>query len=311
LTISLENMAEELKKYREYCIVYHIRPDGDCIGSSYALGLALKQSGARCRVEGTDEIPLSHRYMTDKVSWDETSDPVYISVDSSSCERTGSYKDFHFTFCIDHHRNNSVDSDYKYVEEDCGACSEIIFKLLKAMNADITPQIADFLYLGLIMDTMCFRTTDTSPQSFAVASELAACGADIYGIGRRHMYIKSSGRVKIEKMLQDSLNFTSDGRIITGIITQDNLREAGIHDSELEGINSFVEQIEGIRVGVTVRELADGKSRCSVRSSGDIPADRICEVHGGGGHFHAACCVLDCSPEEARGIMEKTACEFL
>lgn len=310
MNISIEQMTAEMKKYREFIIVYHVRPDGDCIGSSYALALALKASGARCRVEGDDAVPLNHRYLTDKVVMDEVENPVYIAVDSAAPERVGSYADKHFTFCIDHH-NNSINADYTYTEKDCGACSELIFKLVKAMDTDITPQMADFLYLALAMDTMCFRTTDTSAQSFRTAAELAELGADIYGIGRRHLYIKKPGRMKIERMLQNSFNFTCDGQIVSGVITRENLREAQIHDSELEGINSYVELIEGIRVGITVRELADGRSRCSVRTSGNVSAHLICQTHGGGGHFNAAGCVLEYPVEETRAIMEKTAREIL
>ena len=159
MNISAEQMAGELKKYNEFRIIYHIRPDGDCIGSSYALALALQACGAKCEVCGTYDIPPGHRYLTDNFIKDELSEPVYIAVDCASPERTGSFENAEYTFCIDHHRNNSVDSDYKYVEEDCGACSEIIFKLLKAMNADITPQIADFLYLGLIISSIKLNKT--------------------------------------------------------------------------------------------------------------------------------------------------------
>ncbi len=172
-------MAEELKKYKEFRIVYHIRPDGDCIGSSYALALALQAAGAKCEVTGSYEIPSGHRYLTDKFLKDEVTDPVYIAVDCASPERTGEFDRTDFTFCIDHHRNNSVNAPFKCIEEDCGACSEIVFKVIKALGVAVTPQMADLLYLALVMDTMCFRTTDTSPQSFRTAAELAEYGADI------------------------------------------------------------------------------------------------------------------------------------
>ena len=76
MNITAEQMAEEIKKYDEFVIVYHIRPDGDCIGSSYALGLALQAMGKKCVVKGTDEVPPDHHFMTDEVNWDDLSDPV-------------------------------------------------------------------------------------------------------------------------------------------------------------------------------------------------------------------------------------------
>ena len=311
MDITIMEMAERLKEYDEYIIVYHIRPDGDCICSSFALALALKALGKKCAVVGQYDIPRIHRYMTDRVTMDEISDPVYIAVDSASPQRVGTYADRHFTFCIDHHHNIFDEADYRYVEEDCGACSEIILKLIKQLGVAVTKEIADLLYTAIVTDTLCFRTYDTDDQTFEAAAELAKAGADIYRIGRINTFIKSSGRMKIEAILRDSLHFTCDDRVVTGIITLSDLEAAGVEDSELEGINSFVEQIEGIYIGATIRELPEGKIRCSMRSSGDISVNDICKIHGGGGHFHAACCDFDMSAQEVRQLIEQTCREYL
>lgn len=311
MIVSLKEMAEKLKEYNEYRIIYHIRPDGDCIGSAYALCLALQAIGARCDVKGTDAVPDLHHILTDEVQLDEVTDPVYISVDTAAPHRAGSYREQHFVFCIDHHRDNSVEADYKYVEEDCGACAEIILKLIEAMEVPVTKQIADFLYTALVMDTMCFRTTDTSPQSFESAARLAAYGADVYKIGRRVMYTKTPQRMEIERRLRDSFHYVKGGELITGIIFLKDLEEAGIKDSELEGINSLVEQILGLKIGVTIREMPGGVTRCSMRTSEEILANEICAVHGGGGHNHAACCDLKMDPLSARKVMEETCLKFL
>lgn len=309
--ISIKEMAEKLKEYDNYCIVYHIRPDGDCIGSSYALALALQSIGKKCTVEGQDEIPRIHRYMTDKVRLDTVSDPVYIAVDSASRQRVGTYGDKHFTFCIDHHHNTFDNVDYRYVETDCGACSEIIYKIIKEMGIAVTKEIADLLYTAIVTDTLCFRTTDTRVQTFEIAAELAKAGANVYHISRINTFIKSAGRITIENILRDSFHFICDNQIVTGIIMLKDLETAGVLDSDIEGINSLVEQIEGVRIGVTIRELPDGKMRCSTRTNGELSANDICRIHGGGGHFHAACCELDMSALEAREVIEKTCREYL
>lgn len=311
MIVTLKEIAEKIRLYDEFTIVYHIRPDGDCIGSSFALALGLQSIGKRCNVVGRDPVPQIHQFMTNAVSQDELTSPVYISVDSVSPQRTGSYSDKHFTFCIDHHRGNSIDADYKYVEEDCGACCEIIFKLLNELNVTITKRIADLIYTGLVTDTRCFQTSDTSVQSFETAAALLKLGADTFNISKRNIFIKSKGRRMIEDFLKDSLHFSCDDRLITCIITLDNLRSANIADSELEGINSYVEQYEEMVIDVTVRELPDGRSRCSTRTSGNISANDICAIYGGGGHYHAAVCELDESPVKARVIMEETCKKFL
>lgn len=215
-------------------IIYHICPDGDCISSSFALALALQSIGKHCAVTGREPVPRIHQLMTDKVKQHMLTFPVYISVDTVSPQRTGSYADQHFTFCIDHHRNNSIDADFKYVEEDCGACSEIIFKLLNKMKITVTKEIADLLYTALVTDTRCFQTADTSVQSFKTAMSLAKLSADTFHISRRNCFVKSQGRRIIEDILKDSLHFLCGGRLMTGIMTLNDLKTSDIADSELK-----------------------------------------------------------------------------
>lgn len=311
MDVTIKEIAEKLKEYDNYSVVYHIRPDGDAVGSSFALALALQSIGKKCTVKGQDDIPHIHRYMTDKVQLDEIADPVYIAVDSASRHRVGIFGDKHFTFCIDHHHNTFDNVDYRYVETDTGACAELIYKIIKEMGATVTKQIADLLYTAIVTDTMCFRTTDTRVQTFEVATELAKAGADVYHIGRINTFIKSAGRMKIENILRDSFHFTYNNQIVTGIIMLKDLEMAGVLDSDIEGINSLVEQIEGVRIGVTIRELPDGRMRCSMRSNGNISVDEISKMFGGGGHTHAACAELSMSAEDAREVMERTCREYL
>ena len=99
--------------------------------------------------------------------------------------------------------------------------------------------------------------------------------------GRKNMFIKSKQRIALKELLKNSFHFSCNYQILTGIITLNDLKTADIKDSELEGINSFVDQVEGIIIGVTIRELPDGNTRCSMRTSGSISANEIC-------HFLAA-----------------------
>lgn len=308
--MTFNEIAQHLLRCREICIVYHIRPDGDCIGSAYALAIALQSAGICTAVTGRDPVPESFRYLTDAFVPDTLSDPVYLSLDTSSPYRTGPYAGYHFTFCIDHHNGNSITADYKYVEPDCGACSEIIYKLLIEMQCPVTKQIADLLYMALVTDTLCFRTSDTDAQTFRTAAALADYGADIEGIGKRHMLYKSRGRLQIEDALRRSLHRSCEDRLLTGVILLADLEAAGIADSDLEGINAFIEQYAEMQIGVTLRELPDGRTRCSVHTKEAISAHEICQRFGGGGHLHAAGCELDAPPEQACSIVEAVCKEY-
>ena len=115
----------------------------------------------------------------------------------------------------------------------------------------------------------------------------------------------------LEELLKDSFHFSCDDQILTGIITLNDLKTADIKDSELEGINSFVDQVEGVKIGVTIRELPDGNTRCSMRTNGTISANEICQFLGGGGHYHAAACILEMPVYEARAVIEQTCERYL
>lgn len=157
-------------------------------------------------------------------------------------------------------------------------------------------------------DTIC----DIAACEKQFVQQYCKClGANAYEISRRNIFVKFKGRRMIEDFLKESLHYSCDDKLITGVITLDNLKGTNIADSELERINSYVEQFEEMMIGVTVRELPDGRSRCSTRTSGSISANDICAEHGGGSHFHAAVCELDEPLEEARVIMEETCRKYL
>ena len=308
---SLEELAAHLRACRAVRIVYHIRPDGDCIGSAFALAMALQSVGIQTAVTGRDPVPAPFRYLTDQYVPDAPEDAVWISVDTSTPYRTGPFAEQHFTFCLDHHNGNTIEADYKYVEPDCGACGEIIYKLLCVMKIPVTKPIADLLYAAIVTDTLCFRTSDASAQTFRTAAALAECGADIENIGRRHMMYKSKGRREIEKALERRMHISCGEQLFSSIIFRSDLEAAGIADSDLEGINAYIEQYEEMRIGVTLRELPDGRTRCSIHTKGDIYAHEICQRFGGGGHLHASGCELNEPPEQAREIVEAVCREYL
>ena len=115
----------------------------------------------------------------------------------------------------------------------------------------------------------------------------------------------------IEKALDNSLHVSCGERLFTGMILCSDLEAAGIADSALEGINAYIEQYEEMRIGVTLRELPDGRTRCSVHTKGEISAHEICQRFGGGGHLHASGCELDAPPAQAREIVEAVCREYL
>lgn len=305
INYDIDQISEKLKTEKEFRILYHKRPDGDTICCSFALALALRLIGARCEVAGSDSIPDIYRYMTDRFPNDTVVSPITVSVDASAPNRLGSLQNERIDICIDHHMNNTIDAPLKLVDSEAAACAEVLYTLLLNMNIEISKDIANLLYTAIVTDSNCFRSRDLRPETMHIAAALAYLGADISAIARRHYLTKSPKRIAIENILFSSFRYFCGEKVVCGTIKLSDLDKAGIKDNELEGINSLVEQIEGAEIGVVIRELPDGRSRISVRTSDNYSADKICAKIGGGGHEHAAGAELDESPDEAISIMKK------
>lgn len=309
--ISIALMAEKLLQGKEYRIFYHKRPDGDTVCSSYALMLALRQHGIKAAVVGSSPIPPIYREIAGTIENDELNDPENISVDVSAQERLGEYSVEKIKFCIDHHYPNTVNSEYCITEPNYSSCGELVYEIICAMGAGITKQIADLLYTALITDTFCFRMRSVNSHTFKTAAALAAEGADVTGLAKRHFMTKSPARAEIERRFAESYVYACEGKFLGGIITLKDMEQAGITAAELEGITSITEQISGVMTGITVQELPDGRSRISVHSADGIDASEICARLGGGGHYYAAGCEYDGPPEAALNAIKNICIEFI
>ena len=303
---SLKKVAAAMKKLHDAKIYYHKTPDGDAIGSAHALGLALQSQGVRCELFCEDQVPDRYHFLTDKFKSDKTENAALIALDSSSISRLGNYSDA-YDFCIDHHENNTIPAEYKYVDETSSSCSEIIYHLLVLMGIPVTKPVADLLYAGLVTDTSCFRTDSTNADSLLTAAELARCGADVTKIGRVFTMKKTRARIELESVLMNNFRYSCGGKALGCFYTYNDLKHAGTTDLELEGIGAVVDQVEGIDVGFIVREKKPGLCRVSVRTYGKCDASKICREFGGGGHADRAGGNIKGKPEDVMDIVE-SAC---
>ena len=309
---TLEQAATLLRSQTSVRIYYHKRPDGDAIGSSHALALALRQLGISAATCCCDPIPPIFEPVCAVFTQDEVGpDAFSVAVDTADPARLGHYQDVPISLIVDHHINRGFDDALKYVEEDASSCCELILKLLEYMHLKITPQIADFLYTGLVTDTLCFRTASTNTDSMCAAARLAAYGADIVTIARHHCLYKTPARIRIESILQESFHFTSSGKVLGCMYHYEDLQKLGITDADLDGLNAVVEQVEAADLGIVVREIAPKFCRVSVRSKGKYDANLICRSFGGGGHPTAAGGEFHTSPEEALRHVEECCRAFI
>lgn len=293
--ITLESAAETLLSKDKILILTHRSPDGDTIGSGYALAMALHRLGKTVRVDCTDPFPKKYSYFTDKLEKPEFDEEFVVSVDVADTkllgERLSIYAD-KIDLCIDHHGSNTKFAKEYYVEASAAAAAQVIAKLIRIMGVKIDKDMANAIYTGITTDTGCFRYTNTTAETHRIAADMIDCGAESGMINRLMFETKSRSRLEIERRVMDSMQFYLDGKCAIAYATIDMMKESGAVDSDMEGVASLPRQIEGVMAGITLREKNNGKFKVSVRTTDELDASEICANFGGGGHKAAAGCMI-------------------
>ena len=179
------------------------------------------------------------------------------------------------------------------------------------MGAKITPEIASCLYTGVATDTGCFRFSNTTAETHKAAAALIEAGADVERLNERLFESRSHARVIAERMALESLEFYYDDRCALICLTWDQIQAAGVAGAELEDLTSLPRSIEGVEVGLTLRQQKDGSFKISVRTGHDTNACNIARRLGGGGHPRAAGCEISGNPDNAKhAILEEVKKEL-
>ena len=304
--ITLEKAAAMLLEQDNILVLMHKSPDGDTIGSGYALCLALRKAGKKAQALCSDPIPAKYAYITDSID-DQSFEPHFIvSTDIAAPQLFGdklaAYTES-VDLCFDHHGSNTGFAKYGYVEPSAAACAQVIAKLIPLMGIEIDPQIADALFTGISTDTGCFKFRNTNAETFRIAADMIDRGARNYMITTIMFDTKSRSQLELEKRALETLDYRMDGRIAIITITTEMMESTGAEESDTEYITSLPRQIEGVMVGVTIKQKGEKLCRISVRASDGADASEICSVFGGGGHKGAAGCSIEASPAETKEMI--------
>ncbi len=312
--ITLETAAKILLEKDNILILTHRSPDGDTIGSGYALCMALQRLGKSVRVECGDNVPQKYAYFTEKVKEQEFDEKFIVSVDIADTQLLGDklsvYAD-KIDLCIDHHGSNTQYAKAFYVEPKAAATAQIISRLIRLMGVNIDRDIANAVFTGISTDTGCFRYTNVTSETHRIAADMIDCGAESGMINRLMFETKSRARIEIERRTLDTIEFFAGGRCAVVYTTLDMIKAAAASDSDMDGISSIARQIEGVVAGVTLREQESGNFKISLRTNDGLDASVICAEFGGGGHKAAAGCMIRGTLEEAKSAIAGAVCRAI
>lgn len=302
-TLNLAQVISRLLKAENVLLLCHKNPDGDTLGSAAALCSALRQLGKTAAMLCADPIPERYAYMELSL-FDNSFTPDYIvAIDVAGIQLFGDavreYAD-RVDLCIDHHPSNSGYADAMLLDGDAAATAEVMYELIGAMGATLTPQVADCLYTGLSTDTGCFKFANTTARTHLIAAKLIEAGAQVVKLNNILFENKSRRRLEIERLALDSLEFYFDDRCALICLTREQIAQTGADGTDLEGITGIPRAIEGVQAGITMRQQPTGSYKVSVRTEVGVDASAICARLGGGGHRQAAGCEILGSLENAK-----------
>lgn len=307
--INLYELSVYLKDHDNYEILTHAYPDGDTLGSGFALCLALQQIGKNARVITTN-IPSKFTYLLKGVKEQDFEAETIISTDVAADSLLGSNMEKYagrIDVCIDHHGSNTITAKEKFVDRFAAATCEIVYKLFRRMKIKITEQIADCIYTGISTDTGCFRYTNTTSETMRVAAQLMDFGCNTEYINKAMFETKSKTKIQIEHAVYDTMTYCANGKCAIIYTTLDMFKSLDVGDDEMEGLASIPRQIEGVLIGITMREKEGGFFKISVRTNGNIDASEFCSQFGGGGHPAAAGCTVEGTLDEVRNKLIEAA----
>ncbi len=312
---------DAIKVVRESNLIYlvaHINPDGDAIGSTFAIYFALKELGKDVHVvmpsySGVFDFLPGIDTRVDNIKEDEYD--LLIALDSSDHTRLAlseeDFKKAKKVIMMDHHQKSKPYGDFRYIYDLKSSASEIAYLFIKELGIEFTSDIATLLYTGIMTDTGSFNYNNTSAATLRAAAELVEYGAKYIEVCKKLNDTMKESKLRLVAKTIDNMESFYDGKLRYSYVSYEDINKLGIDDEESEGMTNYLRAIEGCEVAVYVRGRSDGTLKVSMRSNGKVDISRIAIEFGGGGHPRAAGYTMRESLEIEKGKLIKAVGEMI
>lgn len=296
--------AELLRTRDNILILTHKRPDGDTVGCAVALCAALRNLGKQAFIlANEDATTLFTPYLEGYVANGDYEPAFVVSVDIAGrglfTPGGEAWLEKGIDLSFDHHPSYEGFGKACCVDATRAACGELIYDVVCALGT-VTAEIALPLYVAVTTDTGCFQYGNTTPGTHRVAAALMETGIDYLGVNKRHFRTKSLIRMRLESLLIENMELFDDGAIGITALSLEDMANLSATERDAEDVAAFLGQLEGVKTSVTIRELAGGECKLSVRTGAELNATKVCALLGGGGHAAAAGCTISGGVAHAR-----------
>jgi bifunctional oligoribonuclease and PAP phosphatase NrnA len=322
-TTDLKAIADALLRHDRFLVVTHENPDGDALGSLLAATLALRQLGkdAVMYLPGKTPLPREYAFMPLEAqgllreSPADAAERVLLAVDCAKEDRIGDEDALSrapLVLDVDHHHDNTRFGDVNLIVADASSTGEVLRDVFAEVGVELTPELAEPLYIALVTDTGRFQYTNTTPKAFRLAAELVEAGADIHAVFQQVYESVEFAKLKLLARALGRAEVLEGGRIVVSHLVRTDFAEVGAAEPYSEGIIDYLRAVEGAELAVLIREQLNERARAykgSLRSSIDeLDVSAIARRFGGGGHRQAAGFSTDLRLEE---IVERIRLGFL
>lgn len=291
-------------------VTTHQRADGDAVGSVLALFHALKGAGANCFALFEPPVPPMLTFLPGAESRVESLQPLpetyqLAVLDAGDFERIGAWhgqlSEAARTICLDHHASTDDFGDLFLVCPEASSTGELVYELLVAAGARITPEIAECLFTAIVTDTGQFAFENTTAECMSACAEFLRIGVDPAVLADRLFHSQTEAQVRLRHLAGATLQRSCGGRIAIMHITADMFAETGLHPIHTDRFANMPLHIDGVLAGVLLKEMpGEGYIKVSLRSRPPVDVCAVARHFGGGGHVRAAGCQIDGTLENAR-----------
>lgn len=302
----LKKIARRLKKAEHIAIFTHQNPDGDALGSSFAVKYALESIGKRATIYLEKAMPEKFDFLgTDYELADEntvSNADCAIVLDCGEYSRLGNTaetcKKIPELLCVDHHKTGDTFGELYYNEPDAAATAQIVFKLTNLITKNVPQKAYEAIYTGMSTDTGHFKFSNVSPETFRIAAKVLESG-----INHRKITTIIYDTVKREKMMflgaaTECVQFFHDGKIALLDCPGEFLREYGLTYDDVDELPNIPLNLEGVLVSVLIKDHDENSKRVSFRTKDVIDVSEVAQKFSGGGHKSAAACVISGNIDE-------------
>ncbi len=313
----LEAVVEAIKAHERFLVTTHENPDGDALGSLLGTTLALEALGkdVRMYLGGNAPLPAEYGFMPlDRLLRAlpaDVTDRVLIAVDCANESRLGPdpevRQDATVVLDIDHHHDNSRFGSINLIVPDASATAEVLRDIMRELGVELTPEIAEALYVAVVTDTGRFQYRNTTPKALRLAADLVEAGADVHRVFQGVYESVQFAKLKLLARALERAQVYEGGGLVVSYLLRDDFAEVGAVEPYSEGIIDFLRAVEGADMAALIREPPRGGSperKVSLRASHDeLDVSAIARGSGGGGHRQAAGFASDASIEEITAFL--------